>query len=102
MGEPVRIEDVARQLVAQCERSIEIVHTGLRPGEKLHEILLGQDEQDNRRVHPLISHVDVPVLLPEDFVVDLTSDSLESLTVQLSTLSERTTGQPAPLPRSQG
>jgi FlaA1/EpsC-like NDP-sugar epimerase len=102
MGEPVRIEDVARQLVAQCKRPIEIVHTGLRPGEKLHEILLGEDEQDNRPVHPLISHVEVPALVPEAFVIDLTSDSPQSLPAQLQSLSSPTTEPSAPVPRSRG
>ena len=41
MGEPVRIDDVARRLAAQAPRPIEIVYTGLRPGEKLHEVLFG-------------------------------------------------------------
>ena len=40
MGEPVRIDDVARQLIAMSGRDVEIVFTGLRPGEKLHEELL--------------------------------------------------------------
>ena len=60
MGEPVRIDDVARRLVAQSDRPIDIVSTGLRPGEKLHEVLLGAGESDSRPAHPLISHVRVP------------------------------------------
>ena len=64
MGEPVRIVDVARRLVAQSERPIDIVFTGLRPGEKLHEVLLGQAEIDERHTHPLISHCQVPALAP--------------------------------------
>ncbi len=62
MGEPVRIADVARRLAAEAPRPIEIVYTGLRPGEKLHEVLLGTDEADDRPAHPLISHVPVPPL----------------------------------------
>ena len=62
MGEPVRIADVARRLVAEADRPVEIVYTGLRPGEKLHEVLLGADEADDRPAHPLISHVPVPPL----------------------------------------
>src|SRR4029077_11512285 len=46
MGEPVRIADVARRLAAQAPRTVEVVYTGLRPGEKLHEVLLGRDELD--------------------------------------------------------
>ena len=64
MGGPVRIADVARQLISQSPEPIEIVFTGLRPGEKLDEDLFSSDEVDNRPVHPLISHVAVPVLDP--------------------------------------
>jgi FlaA1/EpsC-like NDP-sugar epimerase len=62
MGEPVRIVDVARQLIELADRPIDIVYTGLRSGEKLHEELFGVAEGGTRCVHPLISHVDVPVL----------------------------------------
>src|SRR5205814_3063604 len=57
MGEPVRIAHVAHRLAANAERSIEIVYTGLRPGEKLHEVLLGPGEVDRRPIHRQISHV---------------------------------------------
>ena len=66
MGEPVRIADVARRLAERADRPIEIVYTGLRPGEKLHEVLLGPGEVDRRPRHPLISHVDVPALSPSE------------------------------------
>ncbi len=64
MGEPVRIASLARQLVDQAERPIDIVYTGLRQGEKLHEVLLGLDEVQHRSAHPLISHVAVEPLEP--------------------------------------
>ncbi|MDP5183845.1 nucleoside-diphosphate sugar epimerase/dehydratase [Blastococcus sp. BMG 814] len=60
MGEPVRIADVAKQLIAIEGRPINILYTGLRPGEKLHEELFGTEERDSRPAHPLISHVPVP------------------------------------------
>jgi FlaA1/EpsC-like NDP-sugar epimerase len=62
MGEPVRIADVAAQLIALEGRPINILFTGLRPGEKLHEELFGSEELDSRPIHPLISHVPVPAL----------------------------------------
>ncbi|WP_020579208.1 polysaccharide biosynthesis protein [Actinopolymorpha alba] len=65
MGEPVRIVDVARQIIEMADADVEIVYTGMRPGEKLHEELLGNEEVDARPFHPLISHVDVPELAPE-------------------------------------
>ena len=70
MGEPVRIDDVARRLAHGAARPVEIVYTGLRPGEKLHEDLFGQGEVDVRPCHPLISHVDVPPLTLADLGLD--------------------------------
>jgi FlaA1/EpsC-like NDP-sugar epimerase len=65
MGEQVRIIDMARRLVAAVPRQVDIVYTGLRPGEKLTEDLLGQGEQDERPYHPLIRHVPVSPLNPD-------------------------------------
>jgi FlaA1/EpsC-like NDP-sugar epimerase len=65
MGEPVRIADLARRLVAESDRPVEIVYTGLRPGEKLHEVLFSPDEEPEVSAHPLISWVDVPAMTPE-------------------------------------
>ncbi len=42
MGQPVRILDVAQQMIEMSGRTdVEIVFTGLRDGEKLHEELFG-------------------------------------------------------------
>lgn len=65
MGKPVRIADVAERLAAQSPRPVQIVYTGLRPGEKLHEELFGDGEVDRRPRHPLISHTPVPPLDPD-------------------------------------
>src|SRR3546814_9253891 len=58
MGEPVRIRDLAEQMIRLSERGgreqISIVYTGLRPGEKLHEVLFHPDEKYQRTVHPRI------------------------------------------------
>jgi FlaA1/EpsC-like NDP-sugar epimerase len=64
MGKPVRIDEVARQLAHRARPAVDIVYTGLRPGEKLHEELFGAGERDVRPLHPLISHVSVPPLDP--------------------------------------
>jgi FlaA1/EpsC-like NDP-sugar epimerase len=66
MGEPVRIADMARRLAASTGREMDIVFTGLRPGEKLTEDLLGPGETDLRPCHPLISQVPVPALDPSE------------------------------------
>ena len=66
MGEPVRIADIARRLAAQSNHPVDIVYTGLRPGEKLTEDLLGTDEVDHRPRHPLIRHAQVKPLDPNE------------------------------------
>jgi FlaA1/EpsC-like NDP-sugar epimerase len=62
MGQPVKIVDMAQQLIAMSGKSIEIVYTGLREGEKLHEELFGAAESDERSKHPLVSHAHVEPL----------------------------------------
>jgi FlaA1/EpsC-like NDP-sugar epimerase len=66
MGTPVSIYDVAKQLVANSGKPVEIEIVGLRAGEKVHEELFGDGEIDTRPRHPLISHVPV---LPIDLAL---------------------------------
>jgi FlaA1/EpsC-like NDP-sugar epimerase len=65
MGLPVRIADVAARIAAAAPSDVSIEYTGLRDGEKLHEVLLGEGEPDHRPKHPLISHVPVTPLCPD-------------------------------------
>jgi FlaA1/EpsC-like NDP-sugar epimerase len=84
MGEQIRIADMARRLVATVPRQVDIVYTGLRPGEKLAEDLLGAGEQDERPYHPLIRHVPVTPL-PPDAVIGLDpADGLAGLRAALA------------------
>lgn len=71
MGEPVKILDVAKNLIARSGRDIDIIFTGLRPNEKLHEVLFSDDEHAEPTSHELISRVQVPPLDPAQLdVVD--------------------------------
>jgi len=57
MGEPVRIVDLARDLIhlsGFLPNEIEIVFSGVRPGEKLYEELSISDEQAQKTQHPKI------------------------------------------------
>lgn len=79
MGEPVRIDDVARHMIEESGRDIKIVYTGLRPGEKLHEDLIGADEHDDRPKHPLITHVRVKPLSADEVDLDAARSPAASL-----------------------
>ncbi|MGB9739498.1 MAG: polysaccharide biosynthesis protein [Chloroflexus aggregans] len=58
MGEPIRIVDLARDMIElsglQVGRDIDIVFTGLRPGEKLYEELFIEGEEYQRTEHAKI------------------------------------------------
>jgi len=64
MGEPVRIADLARDLIRlsglEPGVDIEIVYTGIRPGEKLYEELLTAEEGTESSKHEQIYVARVP------------------------------------------
>ena len=69
MGEPVKIIDVAKRLIDESGRhDVEIVFTGLRHGEKLHEVLFSQGEGHVASAHPLITQVPVPPITPGEII----------------------------------
>jgi FlaA1/EpsC-like NDP-sugar epimerase len=69
MGEPVRILDVAKRLVAKSKTSIDIIFTGLRQGEKMHETLFSLNEKGVVKHHRLISHVTAPPCDPAELTL---------------------------------
>jgi FlaA1/EpsC-like NDP-sugar epimerase len=70
MGEPIRIADLAKHLITMSgrlpETEIAIVYTGMRPGEKLHEELLTEQEEQTLTVRNRIRVARSPVP-PRDF-----------------------------------
>ena len=58
MGEPVKIADLARRMIElsgfRPDKDIEIKYTGLRPGEKLFEEVLSDEENTKETPHPKI------------------------------------------------
>jgi len=95
MGEPVRIADIARRLSAQCAHPVDIVYTGLRPGEKLAEDLLGVGEVDYRPRHPLVRHAQVKPLDPDELsALVLDGDDVD----MRRRLAECATGEAQPRP----
>ncbi len=82
MGEAIKIVSLAEALVRarglRPGADIEIVYTGLRPGERLHEELLGADEGSRPTDHPAIMEVVSPnSFSPED--LDWTITRLDEL-----------------------
>ena len=82
MGKPVKIADLAKRMVELSGLSvrdeenpdgdIEIVLTGLRPGEKLYEeLLLGDNPQPT--LHPKIQRAQDPFILWSELETDLTT-----------------------------
>jgi FlaA1/EpsC-like NDP-sugar epimerase len=74
MGEQIRIADLARHMITMAglvpDVDVPIVYTGLRPGEKIHEELLTEDEERTSRVSDRIFSADCPAP-PEDLDVTL-------------------------------
>ncbi len=67
MGEPIPILDLARRLAAEITpgHAPQIEFTGLRPGEKLHETLVSDADQEQGRPHELLLCYRVPSIEPE-------------------------------------
>jgi FlaA1/EpsC-like NDP-sugar epimerase len=73
MGEPIKILDLAREMIRlsghEPDVDIPIVFSGLRPGEKLFEELLGAEEGSEPTEHARIFKARNPRVRPEDEMV---------------------------------
>lgn len=87
MGKPVRIADLANQMIRLTglvpEKDIKVVYTGLRPGEKLYEELLADRELTRPTHHPKIKIARVEQLNKTDIIV-----RIEALLNNLYSLSK--------------
>ena len=73
MGEPMKIDTLARNLIKlsgfRPDEDIKIVYTGLRPGEKLYEEKLMSEEGLTTTPNKLI-HIGRPIPFDEDEFLD--------------------------------
>ena len=78
MGEPVKIDDLAKKMISlaglQLGKDIEIKYVGLRPGEKLYEELLKDEENTLPTVHKKIFRAKV-----REYDINVINQELENL-----------------------
>ena len=78
MGEPVKIDDLAKKMISlaglQLGKDIEIKYVGLRPGEKLYEELLKDEENTLPTVHKKIFRAKV-----REYDINVINKELENL-----------------------
>jgi FlaA1/EpsC-like NDP-sugar epimerase len=87
MGVPVRIEAIAQRLARATDPHAQVVYTGLRAGEKLHEELFSTDEVPQATSHQLITSCAVPPI-PVDLVRSMsTTAASEVAKTQLAALA---------------
>ncbi|MBP6385122.1 MAG: polysaccharide biosynthesis protein [Pseudarcicella sp.] len=81
MGESVKIADLAKKMITlsglRVGKDIQIEYSGLRPGEKLYEELLNDNENTLPTHHPKI--MKAKVVTPTQVEMDIAIDELERL-----------------------
>ena len=91
MGEPVHIAEVARRLAESVDPPVEVSYTGLRPGEKLSEVLFGCGEDPRATEHPLVTRVTGRPLRPADLpeLWDPTLGPADAMSTCIAGLNDR-------------
>ena len=92
MGEPVRIVDLARDLILLSgldPARVPIVYTGLRPGERLHEALFYDHETTERTGHESIMRVRADAIGPIGEPLEMLMAGLEPAAVRRDDTSVR-------------
>ena len=66
MGQPVKIADIVTRMIQISGKDCDVEITGIRSGEKLHEVLLSTDEQDTASApHDRTVRAPVPPVSPD-------------------------------------
>lgn len=90
MGEPVKILDLAKRIITLSgytpNEDIDIVYSGLRPGEKLYEELLMSEEGLEKTSNNLI-HVAKPIHLNPEILMDH-FNSLRKMVNEMASVDE--------------
>lgn len=97
MGKPIKIHDLAKQIIAlaglKVDDDIKIIETGLRPGEKLYDELLNDNEKNIETSHDKImitkvrnyNFKDIEYLI-NNIVDNAKKDNIHDMMYELKTL----------------
>ncbi len=103
MGDPVKIVDLSKNLIKLSGQSVEeigIEYSGVRPGEKLFEELLKEDEIHDRQIYPKIyigKTSELYIHEIEDLLKNFTTMSKAELRERLLTLANKKAPSKKPL-----
>lgn len=112
MGEPVRIKDLAEQMIRlaglEPHKDIQLEYIGLRPGEKLYEELFHDAEALEDTTHPSISRArarkrDFDALCKEldTLVASARNAEIDGLRAQINAIVPEYTSEPVETPKKE-